>query len=149
MGLNCKLVIDYVIEASLKSKNCDKILIVADEEYIEYSRYLKSRKFDMAPNGNERYDSINNGFEYIKNNYDCDKIIIVDAVAPFLYPELIDDYFDKLDGYDAVITTQKITGALGNYSYDPLDREDYYITQSPEAFKFKMIYENFNHNSKS
>lgn len=86
MGLNCKLVIDYVIEASLKSKNCDKILIVADEEYIEYSRYLKSRKFDMAPNGNERYDSINNGFEYIKNNYDCDKIIIVDAVAPFLYP---------------------------------------------------------------
>ena len=32
-----------------------------------------------------------------------------------------------------------MTGALGNYAYDPLDREEYYMTQSPEAFRFKTL----------
>ncbi len=147
--LNGKPIIDYVIENVQKSKSTDKILIVIDKKYIKYSHILSNNSFDFAENGNERYESIKNGFNYIKAHYNCNKILIADAVAPFIYPELIDDYFSKLDDYDAVITSQKITGALGNYYYDPLDREDFYITQSPEAFKFDLIYENFNPNFKS
>lgn len=64
-------------------------------------------------------------------------------MAPFVYPGLIDDYFNKLDDYDCVITCQKITGELGNYNFDVFNREDFYITQSPEAFKFKMLYDCF------
>lgn len=140
LKINDKPVIDYVIEAANKSKLTDKILVVMDKEYITYSNYLKSGSYDIASNGKERYDSIKNGFDYINEHYDCQKVVIVDAVAPLLYPELIDDYFLKLDDYDAVITAQKITGALGNYNFDPLDREAYYMTQSPEGFNFKLIY---------
>ena len=147
--LNGKPIIDYVIENVKKSKLVDKILVVIDKNYIKYSNILYNGNFDFAENGKERYDSIKNGFNFIKKNYTCNKVVIVDAVAPFIYPELIDDYFCKLDDYDAVITSQKITGALGNYSYDPLDREDYYITQSPEGFKFELIYKYFNPNFKS
>lgn len=147
--LNGKPIIDYVIENVQKSKLADKILIVLDKNHIKDSNLLQNGDFDFAENGNTRYESIQNGFEFIKNNYTCTKVLITDAVAPFIYPELIDDYFSKLDSYDAVITAQKITGALGNISYDPLDREDYYITQSPEAFNFNLIYKNFNPNFKS
>lgn len=42
-----------------------------------------------------------------------------------------------------MITCQKITGSLGNYAFDPLDREDYYITQSPEAFRFPLLLAHF------
>ena len=149
LKINNKPVIDYVIEATQKSKLTDKVVVVMNEEYIDYSNYLKNGDFGIAPNGKERYDSIKNGFDFIKENYDCDKVVIVDAVAPLLYPELIDDYFTKLDEYDAVITAQKITGALGNYNYDPLDREDYYMTQSPEGFKFDLIYNSLDVNFKS
>ena len=149
--LNGKPIIDYVIENVRKAKSVNKILIVIDKSCMHYSDILKSNtsEFDFAPNGSDRYGSIKNGFDFIKENYKCNKVLIADAVAPFIYPELIDNYFSKLDDYDAVITSQKITGALGNYSYDPLDREDYYITQSPEAFNFNLIYENFNPNFES
>ncbi len=133
-------VIDYVIETCKKSKKTDKILIVIDKQCMKYSEMLSDPDLDFAPNGKERLDSVKNGFDYIKSHYDCAKVVILDAVAPFVYPELIDDYFDKLGEYDAVITAQKITGALGNVNFDPLDREQYYMTQSPEGFLFDEIY---------
>ncbi|MBR1811966.1 MAG: 2-C-methyl-D-erythritol 4-phosphate cytidylyltransferase [Clostridia bacterium] len=137
--LKGKPVIDYVIDACKKAARVDKILIVIDKQCMKYSSALSDPDLDFAPNGKERLDSIKNGFDYIKSHYDCAKVVIFDAVAPFVYPELIDDYFIKLDEYDAVITAQKITGALGNKNFDPLDREDYYMTQSPEGFIFDKI----------
>lgn len=132
-------VIDYVIESAKKSRQADKILVVIDKQCMKYSSALNDPTLDFAPNGKERYDSVKNGFDYIQSHYVCEKIVIMDAVAPFVYPELIDDYFEKLDDYDAVITAQKITGALGNTSFEPLDREQYYMTQSPEGFVFDKI----------
>lgn len=144
--LNEKPIIDYVIENVQRSRSVDKILIVINKDCIKYSNLLQDGEFDFAENGNDRYESIKNGFNFIRENYNCDKLLIADAVAPFIYPELIDDYFSKLDDYDCVITAQKITGALGNFSYEPLDREDFYMTQSPEAFNFDLIYKHFNPN---
>lgn len=146
--LNGKPVIDYVIEVAKKSKLADKIIIVRDEKYKSYSKYFSDLTIDFADNGKERYDSLKNGFDLILNKYKNTKnIIILDAVAPFIFPELIDDYFLKLKDYDAVITTQKITGGLGNINHEPLNRENYFITQSPEAFRFKKIIKYFNPNS--
>lgn len=132
-------VIDYVIDAAKGSKLADKIVVVIDEQCMKYSSALKDPTLDFAPNGKERYDSVKSGFDYIKSHYVCSKVVIMDAVAPFVYPELIDDYFRKLDEYDAVITAQKLTGALGNTDFEPLDREKYYMTQSPEGFVFDKI----------
>lgn len=133
-------VIDYVIDAAKGSKVADAVVVVMDPSCIDYSEELKSSGFTFALNGKERLDSLKSAFDCIKENYpDCEGIIILDAVAPFVTSELIDDYLTRLDENDAVITCQKITGALGNYDYDPLDREQFYMTQSPEAFRFKVI----------
>lgn len=138
--LNGRPVIDYVIDAAKGSKKADKVVVVADPECIHLSKELESSGFDFALNGKERLDSLKSAFDYIGENYpECDGIIILDAVAPFVTSELIDDYLTKLADYDAVITCQKITGALGNYEFDPLDREKFYMTQSPEAFRFKTL----------
>lgn len=138
--LNGRPVIDYVIDAAKGSKVADKVVVVADPACIELSDELKNSGFDFAVNGKERLDSLKSAFDHIQAHYpDCEGIIILDAVAPFVTSELIDDYLLKLKDYDAVITCQKITGALGNYDYDPLDREKFYMTQSPEAFRFKTL----------
>lgn len=149
LKINGKAVIDYVIEKVKTSCKTDKIVIVMDEKYKDKSSYINDEDFIIAPNGKERYDSIKNGFDAIKEIGGCDNVLICDAVAPMIYPELIDYYFDLLKSYDSVITAQKITGSLGNYDYDPLDREKYYITQSPEAFKFDLITKYFDPNFKS
>lgn len=141
--INGKPVIDYVIDACMKSTVTDEIVVVCDPDCVGYSELLKSGKVHLAKNGKERYDSLNNGLEYIKENFNCSKVCIFDAAAPLVYPQLVDDYFNKLDEYDAVITCQKITGELGNYSYDILIRADYYLTQSPESFRFSLLTEYF------
>lgn len=141
--INQKPVIDYVIEACIKSKLTDKTIVVCDPDCKQFSKYLESGKIETVINGKERYDSLNNGVEYIKEHYNCENICILDAAAPLVYSDLIDDYFSKLDEHDCVITCQKITGELGNYEYDILSRDKFYISQSPEAFKFKLIKTHF------
>lgn len=144
-----KAVIDYVIQACKQSSLTDAIVVVCDPQCVQFSDELKNGNIDIACNGSERSWSVKNGLDFINENYDCDKICILDAVAPFVYPDLIDDYFKKLDDNDCVITCQKITGELGNYSFDVFNRNDYYITQSPEAFRFKLLYECFDPDAKT
>ncbi len=45
--------------------------------------------------------------DYIKSNYICEKIMVFDAMRPFVTKELIDLYMDKLDEYEVVATCQK------------------------------------------
>ena len=136
-------VIDYVLDAVDASRLTNRVVIVMDPQWVNYSGKIKGGDYDIAPNGNTRYESMYNGMKLIKERYACDKIVIVDAVAPFLFPELIDDYFEKLDTYDVVITSQKITGGFTDINDSLLDREQFIITQSPEGFRFEMLWNNF------
>jgi len=141
--INGRPVIDYVLDAVSASKKTDKTIVVMDEQWKEYSGQLRASGCDIAPNGETRLESMKNALDLIARNYSCEKIIVLDAVAPFVYPELIDEYFDLLDKYDVVITAQKITGALTDIYDSALDREKFIVTQSPEGFRFSLLYENF------
>lgn len=136
-------VIDYVVDAVRLSRKTDGVVVVIDEQWIEYSGKLKNSGFGFAPNGDTRVQSMKNGLDYIRAHYDCDKVVVVDAVRPFLYADLIDDYFDKLDEYDAVITAEKITGGFTDIHDSLLDREKFIITNSPEGFRFDLLYDHF------
>lgn len=139
-------VIDYVLDAVEASKKTDRVVIVMDQQWINYSGKIAHGDYDIAPNGATRLESLYNGLSLIQKKYACDKIVVVDAVGPFLYGELIDDYFDKLDYYDAVITSQKITGGFTDIYDHNLDREEYIITQSPEGFRFGLLWSNYDVN---
>lgn len=139
-------VIDYVLDAVESSTKTDRTIIVMDQQWINYSEKIRNGSYDIAPNGSTRYESMYHALQLIKEKYSCDKIVIVDAVAPFLYSDLIDDYFDKLDQYAAVITSQKITGGFTDIHDSKLDREQYIITQSPEGFRFELLWNNFDLN---
>lgn len=136
-------VIDYVLDAVEAAEKVDKIVIVMDEQWINYSEKVKKGRYDIAPNGSSRIASMYNGLKLIKERYACNKVVIVDAVAPFVYGQLIDEYFEKLDQYDAVITSQKITGGFTDINDSRLDREKYIITQSPEGFRFELLWNNY------
>ena len=102
-----KPVIEYVLQAAIESKKTDKIVVVMDKRYANISELLNNEKIVITSNGDDRYGSLKNGLKCIKDSFDCENVIIADAVAPFIYPELIDDYFNKLEDYDIILTGQK------------------------------------------
>ena len=136
-------VIDYVLDAVEASKKTERTVIVMDQHWIQYSGKIRNGAYDIAPNGMTRIESLYNGLKLIKEKYACNKVVVVDAVGPFLYGDLIDEYFDKLDTYEAVITSQKITGGFTDIYDHNLDREQYIITQSPEGFQFELLWNNY------
>lgn len=142
--INGKSIIDYVISAAKKASTIDKIVVVMNEEYKEYAKELNN-EIVTVPNGKERNYSINNGLEYIKKHYEnCDNIIILDGVAPLITPQIIDEYINLLNENDVVVTAKKITGELANYNLDKLNRNDYCIIHSPEAYRLNLLLQYFN-----
>lgn len=141
-----KEVIDYVLEAVTNAKNIDRIVVVSRKE--EWEGFLGKYQIETVECGCNRNESLKNGLDYIKQNYNCDKIIILEAARPMVTPEIIEDYIHKLDEYDSVITGQRITDSLGSLFAHTIDRENYYLIQAPEAFRFNMLYDSFNVASK-
>lgn len=79
---------------------------------------------------------------------DCSNVIILEAARPMITKDIVDNYISMLDeGWDAVITGQRITDSLGCYDMHTVDRNRYYLIQAPEAFNFKLLYDNFDESS--
>lgn len=139
--VNGKMVIDYVVESVLQSKDTDKIIIATDIE--ANSAYLSNIRsnidVDLINGGNTRNQTLKNVISHIAENYNCEKFIVCDSVRPMITGELLDDYFLYLDEYDAVVTAQKITDSLGSYDFKKVNRERYYLMQSPEGFNFPLL----------
>jgi len=141
-----KEVIAYSIEATLKSSIAEKTIIVASSAHIE--RLAVTYNVPCIEGGASRNTSLKNGLDYIKFKYpSCEKVFINEAVRPFLTTDTINEYFLYLDEYDAVITTQHITDSLGRDGEAVTMRDEYYLVQAPEAFKFDLLYRHFSADS--
>lgn len=147
--VNGKMVIEYVIESILDSSSNDKLVIATNiEANSVYLADICARYgIDMIEGGQTRNKTLKNVINYIDSTFDCQKLIVCDAVRPMITGELIDKYFALLDGSSAVVTAQKITDSLGCYNFKKVDREDYYLMQSPEGFDFRLLADNFDENS--
>lgn len=144
-----KMVIEYVIEAAETATSIDTILIVASLPCDKLNRLKIRHKFEVTEGGERRNDSLKNGLDWLKAR-GCDNVIVLDAVRPMVTGKLIDQYMHRLtdEGYDAVSTAQVITDSLGCYDLHEVDRSRYYLMQSPEAYRFDLLYQHFDRDSK-
>lgn len=94
---------------------------------------------DVASSGPVLNVTKRNGFDFIRNNSSCKKLVVVEAVRPMLLAKVIDTTFELLDSYDAVACARKITDSLGHYGEWVVNREDYYTLYPPEGFNFQLI----------
>lgn len=147
--VNGKMVIEYVIESILQSKYIDKLVIATNVEAnsVYLADICEFNNIDLIEGGSTRNRTLKNVIDYVDLNYDCKNLIVCDAVRPMITGELMDKYFRMLDGKAAVVTAQKITDSLGCYKFQKVDREDYYLMQSPEGFYFPLLRENFDSES--
>lgn len=70
---------------------------------------------------------------------DCEKVIENNAACPLTLPEHVDEMIRLLDDYDWVQTTLHLTDALGSVSNRTVNRDDYFLIQAPDAYRFREI----------
>jgi 2-C-methyl-D-erythritol 4-phosphate cytidylyltransferase len=133
-----KQIVSFVIDMLKKTKSIDKIVVAAHKDYKDL--FQNKYQVEWTEAGSERNSSLRNGLEYIKKNYSCKKVIVLDAVMPLIKAETVDTYMELLDKHQAIATAQKITISLGCYDIHVVDRTRYYLMSSPEAFDFDLIY---------
>ncbi|MDY5853009.1 MAG: 2-C-methyl-D-erythritol 4-phosphate cytidylyltransferase [Bacilli bacterium] len=134
---------------SFCSSNIDKILIVSSKEDINYVRSLVSsnEKFlDVIAGGETRQQSVRNALDYLKNILaDDDVILIHDAARPLIKVPLINEVLNKTIEYDCcslILPIKDTIISLSNNNYEStLERDKLASVQTPQGFKFKIIYE--------
>jgi 2-C-methyl-D-erythritol 4-phosphate cytidylyltransferase len=133
-----KEVISYVITAARGSVKSYAVFVVAQEAW----RQSISEKYTIeCVLGGETHNlSVNNALLHIKETYPaCSKVVFVDAARPFVTANFIDKHFDALDSFDAAVTAQKLTDSLGHRGETFANRDDYYLIQKPESFRYDVI----------
>lgn len=134
---------------SFCSSNIDKILIVSSKEDINYVKSLVSsnEKFlDVIAGGETRQQSVKNALDYLKGILaDDDVILIHDAARPLIKVPLINEVLNKTIEYDCcslILPIKDTIISLSNNNYEStLERDKLASVQTPQGFKFKIIYE--------
>lgn len=143
-----KEMIWYSIDAFRKAKTIDDFIVIVDKNEMVNGRIAEDYGVTTVEGGNSRNSSFKNALDYINEHYpDCDRIIENNAACPMITSELIDEFIGLLDEYDFVNTAYKITDALGSYKDRIANREDFYLIQAPDAYRFNLLYEHFDENS--
>lgn len=143
-----KEMIWYSIDAFRRAETIDDFIVIVDKTEMEKGRIAADYGVTTVEGGASRNASFKNALDYIAKNYpDCEKIIENNAACPMITPELIDEFINLLDDYDYVNTAYKITDALGSYKDRIADREDFYLIQAPDAYRFPILYKYFDENS--
>ncbi len=143
-----KEMIWYTIDAFKRATKLDDFIVVVDANEMQNGRIARDYGVVTVQGGKTRNESLQNAMDYIAEHYpDCEKFIENNAACPMITPELIDEFLTILDEYDYVNTAYKITDALGSYKDRVADREDFYLIQAPDAYRFPLLYKHFDVNS--
>ena len=136
-----KDIIDHSLDKSINSKLFKKILIVTNNlSHFKKKKYSKMIK--IIKGGKERSDSSLKALKYLKK-YKPKNVFIHDAARPDFSIKLlknIEKYLKKNKAVIPVIPSKdsikyKIKTQIFN-----LDRKNSFLTQTPQAFRFKELY---------
>ena len=148
--INGKPVISYTLMAFEQAELIDEIIVVCLDDYKEHIKTIisdfKISKFNsLMSNGNTRQQSVFNAISHIKNYAKDDDIVLIhDGVRAMIMPDMIDKCVVETKKYKAVTLAQKTkntmiiakNGQISKY----LDRDFIYNVQTPQSFRFDIIY---------
>ena len=137
-----KEIIDHSIEKSLNSKLFKKILIVTNNlKHFKKKEYPKS--ISIIKGGKERSDSSLKALKYLKK-YKPKNVFIHDAARPDFSIRLLKNIAKNLKNSKAVVpiinSKDTIKYKTQNRIFN-LKRNNLLLTQTPQAFRFKDLYE--------
>ena len=141
-----KPLLAYTLGVFERCKSIDSIILVVHKRYIlpcrnlvKKYRYKKVEQFCLG--GRTRQQSVFNALKKIR---DCDYVVIHDGVRPFVTQRIISRVIKAAKLFDAatcaVRATDTMVEAKGGYIGSVLCRDKLWRIQTPQAFKFDLIF---------
>lgn len=135
-----KEMIAYSIELFRAAKSIDDFVVVLNREEFESGRIARQYGVTAIPGGATRNHSFKNALDWIAEHHpECEKVIENNAACPLTRPEWIDEMMTLLDDFDWVQTTLHLTDALGSVNDRMVNRDDYFLIQAPDAYRFREL----------
>lgn len=125
--------------------NADYILAL-NEDHLQLWKNLCNKysfKFDgkIVKGGKERFFSSRNALNAIEDNFSI--TAIHDAVRPFITKKVIEEGFLEAQQHDAVVPVMPVIPTIRkkliNDANLGVDRDNYFIVQTPQIFKTSVI----------
>ena len=137
-----KILIHHSIDKALESKLFNKVIVVASKKYKKkFNKYNKNQLI-FVDGGKERKDSSLNALKKIKR-FKPKNVIIHDAARPNFSIKLLKNLVIQLKKNIAVIPAIRSIDSIklkSQRNYINLDKKKVYLTQTPQAFRFKNLY---------
>ena len=144
--INNKPLLAYTLDVFEDCKSIDSIILVVHKRHIlpcrnlvKKYRYKKVEQFCLG--GKTRQQSVFNALKKIR---DCDYVVIHDGVRPFVTQRIISRVIKAAKLFDAatcaVRATDTMVEAKGGYIGSVLCRDKLWRIQTPQAFKFDLIF---------
>lgn len=130
------------------TSDIDEIILVTSEKCLKkvkeaVSKYQLTKVKDVILGGQSRQESVALALDYLKekNIKDNDIVLIHDAARPLVNEKIIKDNILLCQRYDAVTTAINVEDTVIDNDGNYLDRSKILRLQTPQTFKFVLIYE--------
>ena len=139
---NGKPLIQHSIDKAKLYKKLHKIIIVVNRKHKKFIKNLKIRNIKIIEGGKTRAESAFKSLHALKR-YKISSVLIHDAARPNFSLKLIDKLFKELRFNKCVVPAIKINDSVklkNKKEIINLNRENVYLTQTPQAFDYKELY---------
>jgi len=138
---NGKMVIEEAIHLFLEDKDCNKIIIVSDDEIK-----INNSKILYTNGGITRKDSVYNGLKLVTSPY----VLVHDGARPFLNINDLNNLKNNLSIEDAAILVKRCIDTV-KYSKDgyiekTIDRNNIYLALTPQGCKSDLLRKAYTYN---
>ena len=145
-----KYIFEYSLETFDSIKNNNEISLVVDgEHYAFLTKFISQKTYNHNINiilgGNTRQESVFNSLKTLQNSTISSKIVLFhDACRPLIRRREINELIETLKDNDAASIAVPLIDSLckaeNSYIKEPIKRENLYQLQTPQGFKFDIIY---------
>ena len=143
-----KSLIEINLDKARKFKQIKKIIIVYNKKDTKRVQSLKLTNVELVIGGKNRQQSTYNALKYLINKKGISKVLIHDCARPNFSLKLFDTIIRKMKNARGVVPKIKIQDAVKQIIDSSKEeyilgkkRDNLFLTQTPQAFNLKEIYQ--------
>ena len=142
--VNNKTLLEHSLDTFKDFSAIKKTIIVYNKKHKKYLDKLNLKNTVTIVGGQTRQESTFKALKKIKR-MNCKKVLIHDAARPFPSKKIIDEIIKKLKTNHAVVPIIKVNDATKRVEnkiiFKNIKRNSLRLSQTPQGFTFKKIYE--------